>query len=289
MPFLDFLKKLFSVQEAPLYQKKIPIYWDSQEGEIIRAIILDGNQSWTRLHQNTGFDENTLNYYLGKLMRERIINKSNRYWVQSDVAEYYKQFYYDSYIKNNPVQKNINFIDEKISEEDKNNFIESLKTSNIRGVRKLLTNKQLFLDGRPLGLVTRDLVHNAKKEIIIVNPFVTECSLTENIKMASAYKRVFLLTRPPEFETDFKFYEKAKCHGSLKESGVKIAYNRGVHAKIMMFDRTLCVVSSMNLYHDSSEGLTYEAGLVTMDGEVVNYILESVKKVLSDERTGLIL
>ncbi len=221
-------------------------------------------------------------------MSEGIINKSNRYWVQLEVADRYKQFYKETYTRNNPIGRNLTFLDDTITPQEKSNFIESLKTSSIRGARKLLSNKQLFVDGRPLGLITKELVFAAKKEILIVNPFVTDCALTESVAKASAYKKVFLLTRPPEFETDFKFYEKTQCHEGLKEAGVKIAYNPDIHAKVSVFDRSLCIVSSMNLYYDSSEGFTYEAGILTVDSEVVNYIIESLKTVLSDKRTGFL-
>jgi len=286
MPFLEFLKKLFNVQDTPRIVDRTPVYWNSVEGEIIRAIILDGNQSWTRLQQHTGFDQGQLNYNLSKLMREGVINKSNRYWVQPEIADRYRQFYQEIYTRNNPLGKDLSFLDDTIPQQEKSIFIESLRGSSIRGVKKLLSNKQLFVDGRPLGLVTRDLIYAAKKEVLIVNPFVMDCALTESIVKASAYKKTFLLTRPPEFETDFKFYEKTQCHNTLKESGVRIAYNPDVHAKVAVFDRALCIVSSMNLYHDSSEGFTYEAGMLTIDEEVVNYIIESLRTVLKDERTG---
>jgi len=286
MPFLDFLKNLFNVKDTSRIVDNTPRYWKSEEGEIIRAIILDRDQSWTRLQQHTGFDQRRLNNYLSKLMDEGIIKKSNRYWVQPEIANRYRQFYQDTFIKNNPVGKDLSFLVDEISKQEKSLFIESLKGSSIRGVHKLLNNKQIFLDGRQLGLATKDLIYAAKKEVLIVNPFVMDCALTESIVKASTYKKIVLLTRPPEFETDFNFYEKSKCHGMLKESGVKIAYNPDIHAKVMVFDRSLSIVSSMNIYHDSSEGFTYEAGMLTVDEDVVDYIIECMKTVLKDERTG---
>lgn len=288
MPFLDFLKKLFNIEYSQKVEERTPVYWNSGEGEIIRAILLDGNHSWTRLQKHTGFDQVQLNHYLSRLMREGIINKSNRYWVQPDVADRYKQFYQETYTRNNPLGRNLSILDDTVSPQEKSLFMENLKTSNIRGARRLLANKQLFVDGRPLGLITKELVYAARREVIIVNPFVTDCGLTESVAKASAHKSVFLLTRPPEFETDFKFYEKTQCHGGLKESGVKIAYNPDIHAKVSVFDRSLSIVSSMNLYHDSSDGFTYEAGMLTIDPEVVSYIIESLKTVLNDERTGFL-
>lgn len=289
MPLIDFLKKLFSVQEEKISTKSyVPEYWDSGEGEIIRAILLDGNQSWTRLQNNTGFDKNTLNHYLNKLLREGIIKKSNKYWVNQEVRNDYYKFYQDLYIKNNPKKNNLNILEEDVPKEDKVRLIDGLQSSNIRGVKKLHYNKQIFVDGRQLGLIAKDFIYQAKKEVLIMNPFVTDCNLTESIKRASAYKKIFLLTRPPEFEADFKFYEKTRCHTSLKESGVRLAYNPEIHAKIILCDRALSIVSSMNLYHDSSEGFTYEAGIITVDSDVVDYIFTSFKTVLRDERTGIL-
>ena len=80
-----------------------------------------------------------------------------------------------------------------------------------------------------------------------VNIYILEISYPKftlaRVAKASAYKKVFLLTHPPEFETDFKFYEKTQRHGNLKESGVKIAYNPDIHAKVSVFDRSLRIVS----------------------------------------------
>ena len=288
MPFLDFLKKLFNIQESPKVVERTPVYWNSGEGEIIRAILLDGNQSWTRLQKHPGFDQRQLNYYLSKLMKEGVINKSSRYWIQPEIADRYKQFYQETYTRNNPLGRNLSFLTDTVPILDKTLFLESLKTSNIRGARKLLANKQLFVDGRPLGVMTKELVEAARSEVLLFNPFVTDCALTESVGRASATKRVFLLTRPPEFETDFKFYEKTQCHSGLKEAGVKIAYNPEVHAKVSVFDRSLCIVSSMNMYHDSFEGYTYEAGMLTVDPEMVSYIIESLRTFLNNERTGFL-
>ena len=91
---------------------------------------------------------------------------------------------------------------------------------------------------------------------------------------------VKLLTRPPEMDWDEYKERKKEYHSHLQQDKVEVIYNKVVHAKIIVVDRAVAIVSSMNFNPRSSGGASWEAGLVTIDKKVVEEILDEVWKVL---------
>jgi len=59
---------------------------------------------------------------------------------------------------------------------------------------------------------------------------------------------------------------------------VVLNYDPDVHAKLVIVDDEVAIVSSMNFNQSSSAGKTWEAGLVTIDGRVINSIRKAVMK-----------
>jgi len=89
-------------------------------------------------------------------------------------------------------------------------------------------------------------------------------------------------SRPtPEEETDPKHRtRKEKQHKVLRERGVRVAYNPRVHAKLIVVDKAVAVVSFMNLTGLSTGGSSWEAGLVTKEYTVVESIVDSMYGLL---------
>ena len=58
--------------------------------------------------------------------------------------------------------------------------------------------------------------------------------------------------------------------------GVKVAYNKRVHAKLIVLDRSVAIVSSMNMNSSSTGGLSWEAGIVTKEDAVVEAVRDSI-------------
>ena len=84
--------------------------------------------------------------------------------------------------------------------------------------------------------------------------------------------KIHLITRHPE-ESGFK------CHAKLRENSVPIHYDADIHAKIVVVDDRVAIVSSMNFISDSSAGKTWEAGIVTTDVKTI----ESIQKAIALE------
>ena len=149
-------------------------------------------------------------------------------------------------------------------------------TADWRKLKKLdfsMENKHFFLIGMDLDDFTKQLIRMAKKTILIANPFIENCYLTEElINSAQSSTDIQIVTRDPKPHETKKF----KCHSKLKQMNILLRTDDQIHSKIMVVDNSIAVVSSMNFYAGSSGGASKEAGIVSMDKQVVesaaNYI-----------------
>jgi phosphatidylserine/phosphatidylglycerophosphate/cardiolipin synthase-like enzyme len=75
---------------------------------------------------------------------------------------------------------------------------------------------------------------------------------------------------------------KREYHSVLLQKGVSLFYDDQVHAKIIVADDKVAIVSSMNFFANSSAGASWEAGLVTINSQVVKSIANSFSKMVTD-------
>jgi len=133
-----------------------------------------------------------------------------------------------------------------------------------------------FLEDKLLDELSEKLIEHANVDVLVTNPFVERCHLSNTLISAIAKgTRVRLVTRSPTSE---KYYQKKKqkYHLKLKEEGVSITYDDSVHAKLIVIDHAVAIVSSMNFVASSSGGASYEAGLVTVEPNVVQSVARSI-------------
>lgn len=269
-----------------------PKYWRSWKGRIAAAIAQHGEQAWNELLEKTGLTAATLNRVLAEMFDDKTIQKtgSGKYRI---IPELYKQ--YKSFLENQKGEKPVSK-----KPQPTYSFAETRKTElanwidQWKAVKKLgfsLDSKHFFLEGRHLDDISKDLICRAKSEVLVVNPYVSDCDLSDTLRNASkSGKKVRLVTRPPEDEKDEHRKKKTEYHTSLKKEGVSLTYNRRTHAKLIVVDRAVAVVSSMNFYSGSSGGESWEAGLITMEDTVVESIVDSILNLLerpeSKEVTG---
>jgi phosphatidylserine/phosphatidylglycerophosphate/cardiolipin synthase-like enzyme len=123
-------------------------------------------------------------------------------------------------------------------------------------------SKQFFLEGLRLEELARDLIEKAKDEILVTSPYVDSCH------------PITLLTEAKERRVNVRI----ECHALLRKKGVNIHYINTIHAKIIIIDRKVAIVSSMNLYSGSTGGGLLEAGIVSFESKVV----ESASKYIND-------
>ncbi len=151
-------------------------------------------------------------------------------------------------------------------------------TAEWRKVNQLdfsMENKHFFLIGMDLDDFTKKLIRMAKKTILLANPFIENCYLTEAlIKSAKSSTKIKIVTRKPDAR-------KIECHSKLEQNNIPLHYDNQIHSKIMVVDDSIAVISSMNFYSGSSGGASKEAGVVSMDKQVVesaaNYINQLIE------------
>ncbi len=133
-----------------------------------------------------------------------------------------------------------------------------------------------FLDDKLLDELSEKLIENANLDVLVACPYVETCHLSNMlIKARLKGTRVRLVTHSP---THNKYHQiqRQKYHSKLKEEGVSITYDDSVHAKLIVVDRAVAIVSSMNFYANSSGGASYEAGIVTVEPDVVHSVARSI-------------
>lgn len=138
-----------------------------------------------------------------------------------------------------------------------------------------LKNKHFYLEGRFLDDFSKEIISHAKGEIIVVNPWIRDCDLSDTLREAAESKvSVTLVIRSTDDSSEINY------HNVLKKSGVQIYTNNKVHAKLIVVDRAVAIASSMNFIVQSSGGQSWEAGIVTIDPDVVEVIVNSVLKII---------
>ena len=116
-----------------------------------------------------------------------------------------------------------------------------------------------------------------------MNPYVDKCHVSVYIiKASNSDKEVILIKRPPDDQRNSYRDRKKEYHQILLDSGIKLTYNKSVHAKLLVLDRAVAIVSSMNLYSASTAGVSWEAGIVSIEATVVESITNSILGLLEN-------
>lgn len=187
----------------------------------------------------------------------------------------------------NPRRNNKQDHSVKFSKEKKEALIDWIdKWKRIKDLDFSLETKHFFLDGRHLDELSKELISRAESEVLVVNPFVSKCALSDTLKETSnSGTNVKLITRPPEDKNPEYRRNKKEYHLNLEEMGVTIRYNKQVHAKIIAVDRAVAILSSMNFYCGSSGGASWEAGIISLEETVVEPIVNSILKIFERPET----
>lgn len=144
-----------------------------------------------------------------------------------------------------------------------------------------IESKHFFLEGMRLEELARDVISKAQDEILVTSPFVDSCHPATALQEAVDRKvKVKVVARRPS--TSKIDAPKRECQANLRRKGVNIHYVNPLHSKIIVIDRKIAIVSSMNLYSGSTGGALLEAGIVSFDKKVVDsatkYIVDLLEK-----------
>ncbi len=241
-------------------------HWGTPEGDIIKAIVSSGHPlTWTEIRRATGLDEHALNKALCNLFFAEEIQKvgdkrETRYKVSYNL---YKS--YDAQLRSNPTIERGTELMKWIAQ-----------WKEVKRLEFSIEHEHFFLEGRYLDDFSKELISHAKSEVLVVNPFIQDCDLSNTLR--DVKKRgiiVHIITRSPRDKISEYQKNKQEYLSKLQKEGISLIYNEKVHAKLIVVDRAVAIVSSMNFFPESSAGVSWEAGLVTIDKKVVDSIANS--------------
>jgi hypothetical protein len=243
-------------------------YWGTLEGEIIKAVVLAGRPlTWKEIQKQTNGDQQSLNNALSDLLADDVITK-----IENTEETIYRVSYYLFKAYSNQLRL-VTFAERRKGLEDWINQWKSLRNINFS-----LDHEHFFLEGRHLDDFSKELISHAKSNVLVINPFIKDCDLSNTLSdVKKKGVNVRIITRQPQDKYS-EYLEKNKQYLShLQTEGIELAYNNKVHAKIIVVDNSIAIVSSMNFYPESSAGASWEAGLITIQTKTVESILESIK------------
>ena len=250
----------------------------TEKGDVLSAIVIYGAKTFSEIEyimSQTAFERWTkLHVLLKELIQEGdvTLNEAGEYKARPELEEDYSYFeqHMDKWLE--PPEP-WEYPDDYIEPEPKYPDIVSTTESWIKLQKPNIVYEQghFFLEGHHLDSFTRFLLTKAFNTIIVVNPFIDQSTPTQLlIKAKRRGKTVVMVTRPPT-----KGYVK-KLHDWLEQERVKMLYHKNLHAKIVIIDDSLAIVSSMNFMQRATAGITWEAGIGTVNKDIVDAIKASL-------------
>ena len=249
-----------NITELPTNDRFEPdaTFWSTWGGRIVRAVVLHDAYTKDSVLKSTNLKEEDFTRAVKGLIEDNVVEpasaENGKLWVRKEIYGKCKNFFRE-------LQRNLaSWVGEWREKE---------------GIRRILGGEldHFYLAGRLLPEFSESLIKKAREEILITSPYVKRCNICDSLKLMSE-KGVYakLLTREIQFEQFRKELVKS----------VSVSYDESIHAKLIVVDRRVGIVSSMNFYAGSTAGQCWEAGIVTLDSDVVNSIYHSILTKISD-------
>ncbi len=258
-----------------------PIYWGTWKGRIVKAIAIDGAKTWQEIRDQTGLSPKSMQKVLAELFQLDALTKRGEgrdaiYRVPPHIYKAYREFFSEEGLGDASHQVRISAVEQQALV----NWIGQWMSGASISVD--LQHHHFYLSGRKLTSFSEELVANARRQVLVVNPFVDQSGLTDTLWSAAKNgKEVILITQSPEREKEPNRRErKEKQHINLRSGNVRIVYNDRVHAKIIVVDKAVAIVSSQNFTTFSGGGSSWEAGLITKEPSVVEGIVDSILRLV---------
>jgi hypothetical protein len=246
-------------------------YLGTGQGKVIKAIAVDRINTFREIMNCTGFNPLALRRILAELHTDKAISLENSQYqvVDLELENAYLKYYKKT--DNNELKEN----NIKEPKEQPSNLIGKINAwKGLHCPNITLDSDHFYLDDLFIDDFSNFIVQNSQKQIIIVNPFVEKCHLSDALIQASQNgKDVTLITQPPD-------RAHREYNNTIKNGGVKMFYNEGVHAKMLVVDRAVAIVSSMNLTRSSTGGRMWESGIISVKGNVVESIMDSIQNLI---------
>jgi phosphatidylserine/phosphatidylglycerophosphate/cardiolipin synthase-like enzyme len=266
---------------------KEPKYWKSKIGKVAFAIAIDGVDTWEGLSEHTGFDRDELNRALHELFEAKVLEKreDRSYQLDSDLVGEYKR-YFEKEQKQRDIAPIQDDRDSTTKSSDWAKWI--IKWRDVSSLNFSLEHLHFFLDEIHLYPFSTLLISRAESQVLVVNPYVEKCDLSDNLlEPVQQGKEVMVITRPASKrgkKASSKIAEIRNYLLHLDEQGLDVRLDDYVHAKLIVVDEMVAVVSSMNFYPGSLVGKPWEAGMVSIDPKTVKEVRD---RILALKKTAI--
>ena len=269
-----------------------PKYWGTPKGQVIRAIAEKHALQYDELLSETGLGPSQLDTAIEELMEEGVLDLKDwdQHWVDNDLWHEYRAYLGDERSKGiveerRMIAQEFTLMRRKLARERAEGQTEHEghlrerigEWIEFNDVEHSPPTSHLYLTGKQLDSLLEALIPYSKREILVVNPYVEKCTLSNLLVDASSSGlNVKLITQSPLKDYEGKRKEaKIRFHETMKQSGLQLYYNRSTHAKMFLLDKEVLALGSMNLYSDSTAGKLWEAGMFTVDKVGIKSAMES--------------
>jgi phosphatidylserine/phosphatidylglycerophosphate/cardiolipin synthase-like enzyme len=244
-----------------------PKYWGTEKGKVLQAIILHNIDTWVELQSHTSLPAKSLNQILRTFYATNTILKQNKqYLVKTNIQNQYLE--YHNFISSSSVEK------EEISAQSEEWVSRWFQHE---GLNPKSECSHFYLSSERLLNFSQELIKNSRRTLYVVNPFLEDINMIKNIQgMPDNGVDVHFITRKTK-ETQHWYV----CKNLLK-AGVHVYRIYGVHAKILLADDKVAIISSMNMTASSTAGKSWEAGMATFDPYMIGNIRVDIKNLIKN-------
>lgn len=263
-----------------------PPYYGSWKGRVLEAIAVENIRDWNGILDYTQLTPENLNTALSELYELKTITRKDDglYWIDdTNIYHQYRAYFENLQVEKAPLiqHKDQDKALQEALPKDENIAKWVVKWRAFKNLSFSLDARHFFLEGTYLDDLSKDLIRLAKKEVLLVNPFIEQCHLSNTLIDAVTNKaKVIVITRPIDDDRPELREEKIAYHEYLMKEGIKINYDRRIHAKLLVVDQQIAVISSMNFYSSSTGGSSWEAGMISIDDSIVTSVHKTIHQLL---------
>jgi len=250
----------------------------TEKGEVLHIIVSWGAKTFPEIqsifNQSVIVQWTDLNILLAELIKEGdvYLNEAGEYTARAELVEDYS--YYEEHMDEwlePPMEWEIKEHLEQVPSIYPEIISATESWIKLHKPELTLNNEHFYLEGHYLDIFTKFVITQSLKTIIVVNPFIDRSMPVQLLVKAKRMgKTVVIVTRHSSKPYIIKFHEW------LTKAGIRLLYHKNLHAKITIIDDLLSIVSSMNFQYNATAGISWEAGIVTINKDTVDSIKASI-------------
>jgi len=260
----------------------------TEKGEVLQAIIWWGAKTFPEIEsiftQSVLVQWTDLKVLLAELIHEGdvYLNEAGEYTASAELVDDYS--YYEEHMDEwlePPMEWEIEeHLEYRRLEKERLEQVPSIYPEIVSATESwiklhkpelTMKNEHFYLEGHYLDSYTKFVITQSFKTIIVVNPFLDRSMPVQLLVKAKRMGKTVVIVTRHSFKPHIQ-----KLHEWLSKAGIKLLYHKNLHAKITIIDDSLSIVSSMNFQYNATAGISWEAGIVTINKDTVDSIKASI-------------